>query len=129
MEILTRELAVRKKLQLKLGIPWMFHQSWRAHRYRLVLMKDIKTNTFNYNLQTYMIVKLNNQVFFKAENSFPKVFEDVKISYHNTIARKTRAYKDCDNCRTRPIFSDNGVEMLGDFYYRANVKIKNLHLK
>ena len=76
-----------------------------------------------------MIVKLNNQVLFKAENSFPQVFEDVKISYHNTIARKIRPYRDCDNCRTRPIFSDNGVEMLGDFYYRANVKIKNLHLK
>ena len=55
-----------------------------------------------------MIVKLNNQVLFKAENSLPQVFEDVKISYHNTIARKIRPYRDCDNCRTRPIFSNNG---------------------
>ena len=76
-----------------------------------------------------MIVKLNNQELFKAENSFPQVFENVKISYHNTVAKKTKPYKDCDNCRTRPIFSDNGVTMPGDFFYRANVNIKNLHLK
>ena len=76
-----------------------------------------------------MIVKLNNQVLFKAENSFPQVFENFKISYHNTIAKKVQPYKDCDNCRTRPIFDDNGVTMLGDFFYRASVNIKNLHLK
>ena len=76
-----------------------------------------------------MIVKLNNQVLFKAENSFPQVFENLKIEYHNTVAKKTRPYRDCNTCRTRPIFSDDGVTMLGDFNYRANVKIKNLHLK
>ena len=70
-----------------------------------------------------MIVKLNNQVLLKAENSFPQVFENVKISYHNTVGKKNQRQ------RTRPIFSEDGVTMLGDFYYQANVNIKNLHLK
>ena len=76
-----------------------------------------------------MIVKLNNQVLFKSANSFPRSFEDVKISYNNRDIPKS--IRD-NNEMSRPIFNDNGVTFQGDYgvsSYGADVYIKNLHLK
>ena len=74
-----------------------------------------------------MIVKLNNQVLFKSANSFPKTFEDVKISYNNRDIPKDISD---NNVMSRPIFNDNGVTFQGDLNsYGADVFIKNLHLK
>ena len=74
-----------------------------------------------------MIVKLNNQVLYKSANSFPRTFEDVKISYNNRDIPYEIWEK---NEKSRPIFNDNGVTFQGDLNsYGADVFIKNLHLK
>ena len=73
-----------------------------------------------------MIVKLNNEVLLKSANSFPRVFEDVKIWYNNHEIPASIQEK---YVLTRPIFNDDGVEIQGDLNRNADVYIKNLHLK
>ena len=73
-----------------------------------------------------MTVKLNNEVLLKSANSFPRVFEDVKIWYHNHDIPASIKEK---YVLTRPIYNDDGLEMQGDLHRNADVYIKNLHLK
>ena len=73
-----------------------------------------------------MIVELNNEVLLKSSNSFPRVFEDVKISFYNHNIPNTIQNR---YILTRPIFNDDGLVIHGDLNRNADVYIKNLHLK
>ena len=84
--------------------------------------KEVTDNLF----QAFMIVKLNNEVLLKSSNSFPRVFEDVRISFYNHNIPNTIENR---YILTRPIFNDDGVEIHGDLNRNADVYIKNLHLK
>ena len=68
-----------------------------------------------------MIVELNNEMLLKSSNSFPRVFEEVKISFHNPNIPSTLKSR---YILTRPIFNDDGVEIHGDLNHNADVYIK-----
>ena len=111
-----------KKVEIKTWYTLVVSSVMEGSQVNIFIQKSCTDNLF----QAFMIVELNNEVLLKSSNSFPRVFEEVKISFYNHNIPSTLQSR---YILTRPIFNDDGVEIHGDLNRNADVYIKNLHLK